>query len=80
MGVDIDGTGLLTLPEVGDWSIGIWIEDDSDIGKMRVEMVFFLQDIHIGLAAIIYSPTTEPSVSVEEIARAIDKAIVEGAD
>ena len=39
MGVDIDGTGLLTLPEVGDWSIGIWIEDDSDIGKMRVEMV-----------------------------------------
>ena len=80
LGVDIDGTGLLTLPEVGDWSIGIWIEDDSDIGKMRVEMVFFLQDIHVGLAAIIYSPTTEPSVSVEEIARAIDKALVEGAD
>ena len=76
MGVDIDETGLLTLRQVGDRSIGIWIEDDSGIGKMRMEMVFFLQDIHVGLAATIYSPTTEPSVSVEDIAGAIVQAIV----
>ena len=80
MGVDIDETGLLTLPKVGDWSIGIWIEDDSEMGKLRMEMVFFLQDTYVGLAAIIYSPTTEPSVSVEVIAQAVDDAIAELAD
>ena len=80
MAVDVDEMGLLSLRQIGDWSLGFWIVDESEFGRLRMEIVMFLQDIYIGGAVMIYSPKTEPSVPVEDIASAIDQAIIEHAD
>ncbi len=76
-GVDGDEMGLLSLRQVGDWSVGFWIVDDSEIGRVRMDVVMFLRDFYVGIAAAVYSPTSDPPVSVEEIAGAVDRAILE---
>ena len=69
--------GLLSMRQVGDWSAGFWVVDDSELGRVRMDVVMFLRGFYVGIAATIYSPTSDPSVSVEDIASAVDWAIVE---
>ena len=80
MGVESGEVGLLSMRQVGDWSLGFWIVDDSEFGRLRMDVVIFLQDFYVGLAAAIYSTTTDPSASVEDIASAIDLAILQHTD
>ena len=76
-GVDGDEMGLLPMRQVGDWSLGFWVEDDSEIGRIRMDAVIFIRDFYVGIAATIYSPTADPSVSAEDIASTIDRTMLE---
>ena len=78
--VDADGAGILDVQHVGEWSIGIWaegLEHEIGIGKLRIEIVMFLQNSHMGLAAIFYPPTTEPLVTLADTATVVERAILE---
>ena len=72
----IDDFGLLDLRQVGDISASIWIDISFDgIGGIRAETIMFLRDNHVGMVWIYYFPETYPSVSLDEVARAIDVAM-----
>lgn len=75
--VDVDDMGMLTVQGIGDWSFGFWVIDDTEFGEVRMDVVIFLQEFYMVGAVLIYSPSTNPSVSVEEIARGLGEAIAE---
>ena len=78
--VSIDDFELLDLAQIGDGSIGVWLDFVLEGTELRLELVVFVQESYAGMAWSFYFPVTEPSVSVEEIARAVGEAIVERAD
>ena len=78
--ISIDGFELLELGQIGDEAIGVWLDFVLDGIEMRLDLVMFVQDNYAGMAWSLYFPMTDPSISVEEIARAVSDAIVERAD
>ena len=73
---DIDDYGLLNLRQVGDISGAIWMNMTFDEISLRAEMIMFLQNNHVGMVWIYYFPDTEPSIFLDDVAEAIDDAII----
>ena len=71
----IDDFGLLNLRKVGDKSAAMWIDMDFDEIHFRAEMVMFLRDSRVGMVWIYYFPETYASVSLGDVAEAIDVAM-----
>ncbi len=78
--ISIDDFELLDLVQIGDGAIGVWLDFVFEGTQLRLELVMFIRDSYTGMVWSFYFPATEPSVSVEEIASAIDQAIVEFAE
>ncbi len=75
----INDFGLLSMGRIGDSAIGAFV-DLFDEGEVRAELAMFIRDNYVVLLAILYFPATEPSVSVEDVARAIDVAMIDHLD
>ena len=76
-GTGIDDFGLLNLHQVGDISAAMWIDMEFDEIHLRAEMVMFLRNSQVGMVWIYYFPETYLSVSLDDIARAIDDAMTD---
>ena len=74
---DIDDFGLLDLRQVGDISAGIWMDMSFDGIGIRSEAIMFLRNNQAGMVWINYLPETYPSVSLDDVARAIDDAVTD---
>ncbi len=74
---DIDDYGLLNLRQVGDVSGALWMNMTFDEISLRAEMIMFLRDNHVGMVYIYYFPETYTSVSLGDVAEAIDDAMAD---
>ena len=73
--ISIDDLEVLDLGQIGDGAIGAWLNFVLEGTELRLALVMFVQDNYAGMAWSFYFPTREPSVSVENIARAVSEAI-----
>ncbi len=71
----IDDFGLLDLRQVGNASAGIWMDMSFDGISIRAEMIMFLRNNQAGMVWIYYFPETYASVSLGDVAEAIDVAM-----
>ena len=78
--MSIDDFKLLDQIQIGDGSIGVWLDFVLEGTELRLELIIFVQDNYAGMVWSFYLPTTDPSVSLYEIARAIDRAILQHTD
>ena len=76
----ISDSGTLNVGQIGDGQAGVWIDFVIDEYELRSEVVMFLRDNLLGLVYVFYLSNTDPSVSVEDISRVVDEAMVERAD
>ncbi len=72
--------GLLSMEPVGDIVVGVWGDFIFNEGEIRMDVAMFIRDNYVGLVYLYYFPTTEPTVSLDDAARAIDEAIIEHLD
>ena len=70
----------LDMGQIGDGSIGVWLDLVTEGGELRVEVAVLMRDRYLGMVYLFYLPTTEPSAYIKDIASAIDQAIVERAE
>ena len=75
--IRIDDSGLLNLRRIGNRSAAMWIDFVIEEFSIRTELVMFLRDNYVGTAYIYYFPGTDSSVSLEDVAGAIDRAMTE---
>lgn len=73
----IDDFGLLDLRRVGDISAGIWMDISFDGIGIRAEMIMFLRNNQAGMVWVYHFPETYPSVSLDDVARAIDDSMTD---
>ena len=71
----IDDYGLLNLRQIGDISGAIWMNMTLDEISLRAEMIMFLRNNQVGMVWIYYFPDTYASVSLDDVAEAIDGAM-----
>lgn len=71
----IDDYGLLNLRQIGDISRSIWMNMTFDEISLRAEMIMFLRNNQVGMVWIYYFPDTYASVSLDDVAEAIDGAM-----
>ena len=77
LGGEIHGSGALPAPDVGDASLGVYLEMFVDEIPLRVEMIMFRRGDLFGAVYSYSDPETQPTVTIEELAAALDKKMID---
>ena len=77
LGGEIHDSGALPAPDVGDASLGVYMEMSVDGIPLRVEMIMFRRGDLFGAVYSYSDPETQPTVTIEELAAALDKKMID---
>ena len=76
----INAVEILDPIHVGDYAMAVRMGAEVERIEVAMELAIFLRGNYLVMAISVYFPEEEPSVSLKEIADAIDAAIVDGLD